>query len=424
VALDRNEIMTSELEVLKNTALAKKTLETVGVDRVYPGTHPGDPLALAAAARRMASDLSLSSIAQSNVLELSFRNHDPAVATDVLRALIAGYLADRAKVFERAPTAVVQAEQDSLLTRLRAAEAALSDFADAHGIVNLDAQTALLAQRQASNRQARDDVAQSIGEADAKLAAIQEQLRSIPPVIQTYASSDRSQAAQVLMESLVRLQTKRHELAARYGDSYPDVQSADREIQWVQGQIAGVPSREGTTTQDGPNPLYQELRQQVFALQTQSKGLQARQIELAKAAAEIDARIHDVTSTASAYQDLKRNRDVLDETYRTLVKSNETAQVASNAEGSRTANIRVVEPPEASGARLNMRMILTIGGVVVGLFAALAALALCNAFRQVFITGRDVTLALDMPVLAAVEKRARRRSRPVSSSSLHGVQGA
>jgi uncharacterized protein involved in exopolysaccharide biosynthesis len=424
VALDRNEIMISELEVLKNTELAKQTLLTVGVDKVYPGTKPGDELALDVAARRMASDLTLTSIAQSNVLELSFRNRNQAVATEVLRVLIAGYLADRSKVFQRATTAVVQAEQDSLLSRLRAAETALSGFANTHGIVSLDEQTILLLQRQSSNRQARDEASQAIGETDAKLAAIQEQLKSIPRVIQAYANSDRSHATQVLTENLVSLQVKRHELAQRYGNSFPDVQSLDQQIQWVQAQIASVPTREDTTTRDGANPLYLDLQQQIAALQAQSQGLHARQEELAKSAADIDARIRDLTSTEAAYRDLKRNRDVLDETYRALVKSNEATQVASNAEGSRTANIRVVQPPEPAGAKLNMRVILAAGGVFVGLFAALAALALGSAFRQVFVTPRDVIVALDLPVLAAVEKRARRRTRRGAPSPLYQEQAA
>jgi uncharacterized protein involved in exopolysaccharide biosynthesis len=424
VALDRNEIMTSELEVLKNTELAKQTLLTVGLDRVYPGTKPDDSQALDAAAHRMESDLSLTSIAQSNILDLSFRNHDPQVAVEVLRTLIAGYLADRVKVFQRVPTAVVLAEQDAMLNRLRGAEAALSDFAAAHGIVDLDTQATLLLQRQSANRQARDETAQAIGESEAKLAAIQAQLKDIPPIIQSYAESDRSQTKQALTDSLLRLQIKRRDLAQHYGDSHPDIQSLDQQIQWVQAQLAAAPSRVDASTRDGPNPLYQDLRQQAAALQAQIQGLHARQTQLADAAAGIETRIHDLTVTESAYRDLKRNRDVLDETYRALVKTNEASQATSNAEVSRTANVRVVQPPVASGARLNMRLILAIGGAAVGVAAALAAMALCNAMRQVFITPRDVSLALELPVLAAVAKKRVRRPRGRPAPPVHGMQGA
>ncbi len=425
VALDRNEIMTSELEVLKNTELAKQTLLTVGLDKVYPGTKTDDAQALDAAARRLENDLSLTSVAQSNILDLSFRNHDPAVATAVLRTLIAGYMADRVKVFQRAPTAEVLADQDAMLSRLRAAEAALSGFAAAHGIVDLDTQTTLLLQRQSANRQSRDEAAQAIGESEARLAAIQQQLAGIPPVIQSYAESDRSQTKQVLTDSLLRLQIKRRDLAQRYGASYPDIQSLDQQIEWVQAQLTAAPTRVDTSTRDGPNPLYQEMRQQAAALGAQIQGLQARQTQLAEAGAEIETRIHDLTATESAYRDLKRNRDVLDEAYRALVKSNEASQATGTADVNRTTNVRVVQPPVASAARLNLRLILVIAGMAVGLVAALAAMAFCNAMRQVFITPRDVSLALELPVLAAVaRKRGRRHAVRGSPPPRPGMQGA
>jgi capsular polysaccharide biosynthesis protein len=51
-----------------------------------------------------------------------------------------------------------------------------------------------------------------------------------------------------------------------------------------------------------------------------------------------------------------------------------------------------------------MRRVLLALGIVVGLVAALAAMALMNALRRVFVTARDVSVALDLPVLATVTK--------------------
>jgi capsular polysaccharide biosynthesis protein len=51
-----------------------------------------------------------------------------------------------------------------------------------------------------------------------------------------------------------------------------------------------------------------------------------------------------------------------------------------------------------------MRRVLMALGIVVGLVAAVAAMALMNALRRVFVTARDVSVALDLPVLAAVTK--------------------
>jgi uncharacterized protein involved in exopolysaccharide biosynthesis len=407
VALDRNEIMLGELQVLKSTSLAMQTLQAVGVDRVYPGTAPDDKQALEKAALRMGSDLSLSSLPQSNILELSFRNHDPTVARDVLRTLIANYLAYHATIFQRPPSTKAATDEANFLARLRAAEDALSTFAAAHGIANLDQQVILLLQQQFANSQAGFEVTQQISEATAKLDEIRTQLQRLPATIQSSADSERSQQMQLLTDSLLHLQAKRRDLASRFNESYPDIQSLDRQIQSVQAQIANTPSRDNAGTRETPNPIYQDMLGQQLALQAQLKGLQAKAADLAASGAALGARMRDLNKSAEEYRDLRRTRDVLDESYRSFVKANETAQMADNLDSAQATNIRVVQAPEAAPASLNMRRILVVLGLVVGLVAAIAAMALMNALRRVFVTARDISVTLDLPVLAVVTKADR-----------------
>ena len=408
VALDRNEIILGELQVLKSTGLAMETLESVGVDKVYPGTNADDPKAVEKAAVRMASDLSLSSIAQSNILELSFRSHDPEVASDVLRVLIADYLKRRAAIFLRSPNVASQADEATLVGRLRAAETALSSFAAQHNISNLDEQLSLLLGQQSRNSQVRDETAQAGRETEAKLAVIDDELPRLPATVQAYVESDRSQQTQLLTENLLRLQIKRSDLASRYNDGFPEIQSLDRQIRAIQAQIAGAPTRDSAVTREGANPVYQDLQSKQVALRADLKGLQAKETQLAVDAAGLDARIRELQKSAGEYRDLKRARDVLDDSYRTFVKTNEAAQIADSAERSRAANIRVIQAPEALPSSLSMKKALIGGGVAVGLMAAVAAMALGNALRHVFVTARDASLAMDLPVLATVDNRRRR----------------
>jgi uncharacterized protein involved in exopolysaccharide biosynthesis len=412
VALDRDQIIEGELQILKSSTLAASTLDKVGLDRVYPGTPLGDPRALQVAIRRMGADLSVTSIPQSNILELSFRNRDPEVAAAVLQALIAEYLERREAIFHRAPAPAVQADQDAFLARLHAAEQDLSRFAQEHGIADLDQQMNLLLQEQAANREGLESTTQSIAETSAKLAAIKQQLEQIPQTVQAYADSDRSQRSLQLNTDLVRLQIQRSGLAAHYDSNYPPIQDLDRQIAAVQAQIASEPSRDPSLARTGVNPLYQDVQGQELALQATLSGLQAKAASLNATMATLATRIRDLSGAALQYRDLKRNRDVLDESYRTFVRSSEETQMAYDAERSRAANVRVVQPPVASAAPLNMRLVLALGGIVIGFVAAGTAMIVGNAFRQVFVTVRDVSLALDLPVLVAVEQRRGRRFRP------------
>jgi len=406
IPLDRNEIMLGELQVLQSTTLALGTLEKLGVDHVYPGTPAGDRAALDRAALRLGRDLTVTTIPQSNVLELSFRSHDPQVAADVLQALIDAYMERRAAIFQRAPTTVVQADQAAFLARLHQAEDALGSFADAHGIFNVDQQMILLLQQQAGNRQARNDNAQAISETKASLAALEGQFARVSPTMQIYADSERSQTSQVLTESLARLQVKRRDLASRYQDSYALVQDVDRQIGALQTEIAQTPAREPAVARRGVNSLYQTLQGQQISLQAQLAGLQAKADELAAAGAVIDAKVMDLGQAARQYRDLVRNRDLLDDAYRSLSHSYDEAQIGDAVERGRTANVRVVQPPVPPAVGVNLRRVLIAGGLVVGLLAALAVLAVAHAFKRVFVTVRDVKVALDLPVLVAIDRSA------------------
>jgi uncharacterized protein involved in exopolysaccharide biosynthesis/Mrp family chromosome partitioning ATPase len=402
VALDRNEIMLGELQVLQSMTLAIETLEAVGVDRVYPGTPGGDPRALDHAALRMANDLTATVIAQSNVLELSFRSYDPDVAAAVLRSLIDNYFKRRITIFQHSPTASAQAEQSAFLDRVHAAEDALSSFADQHNIANPEQQLNLLLQQQSRDTQARYEALQAVSETTARLEAVRKELGQLPPKIQSYDESNRSQTSLLLTDNLMRLQNRRRELASRYQDSFPAMQALDRQIAGTQAEIAREPQREQAVVHEGLNPVYQDVQAQEAALQAQLQGLQAKLKELEQGAMATDARIKDITVAGRQYRDLQRNRDLLDESYRVFVRNNEEAQIADTAERNRAANIRVIQPPERPAVGHSLRGILIAGGGLVGLIAGIAALATCNALKQTFVSTRDTGVGLELPVLAAV----------------------
>lgn len=402
VALDRNQIMLGELQVLQSMTLAIETLSAVGLDRVYPGTPVGDARALSRAASRMANDLTVTSIAQSNVLELSFRSYDPDVAAAVLRSLIDNYFKRRIAIFQHAPTASAQVEQSGFLDRVHAAEDALSSFADQHKISNPEQQLNLLLQQQSRESQARNEAAQAVAETNARLASVRKKLGQLPPKIQSYDESNRSQTSLLLTDNLMRLETKRRELASRYQEGFPALEALDRQIASARADIAREPAREGAIVREGLNPVYQDVQSQEVALQAQLQGLQAKLVELDQGRAATDARIKELTESARQYRDLQRNRDLLDETYRVFVRNNEEAQIADTAERNRAANIRVIQPPERPAIGHSLRVILIAGGGLVGLIAAIAALTTCNAVKKTFISTHDVAAGLELPVLAAV----------------------
>ena len=404
IALDRNQIIQAELQILQSPALASQTLAALGPQKIYPAVDGPD--AVRAAATRMAADLVVTSIPQSNVIELSLRNQNRDAAIEGLGALLARYVPYRSAIFDKARSQGAEAEQALFGARLQKAEQALAGFGVRYGISNLDEQMSMLLRQRNDNATEQSSIGVAQAEAQARLAAVQKQLQTVPPTVQIYSESTRSQQVSGLTDSLVKLNTQRRELLSRYADDYPLVRDNERQIASLRVQIAGSAARDDASTRMGRNPMFDDLRAQEAALTVQLRGQQARQAMLASQAERVQDRSNEMVTLAQEYRDLKRTRDVLDQSLRTISQSSEETHLANALERAAGANVRVVQPPDAPLAGTTQRTVMLLGGVLLGLLFAAATLAVLLALGRVALSATDVERQLGLPVLVTAPYRA------------------
>ena len=422
ITLDRNQIIQGELQILLSPALAAETLQAVGPDIVYPGlTH--DAAGLNTAVTRFGYDFAVTSVPQSNVIEMSLRNPNRTVAVQVLKELIAHYISYRSGIFDKPAPQGPDTERAQFAERLHRAEEALSQFGIEHGVSNLDEQVSLQIRQKVDNGNQQALTAQQIDETAARVETLRKQLATLPPTVQMFAESARSQQSTGLTDSLIKLQIQRRELLSRYQSDFPLVRDVDRQIAAVRSQASGDPARESNVTRQGRNTVYDDLRKEEITLSAQLQGLLAKQAQLVAEASRIQARADELIGLSRHYRDLQRTRDVLDQSYRSIARSSEETQLSAAVERAGAANVRVVQPPDAPLAGRNHGTLVMSGGVVLGVLCAIAVFALLNATRQVFISVRDVERQLDLPVLLAVPfATPLRRSRPAASPARQAIE--
>jgi uncharacterized protein involved in exopolysaccharide biosynthesis len=416
VALDRNEIMLGELQILQSEDLARETLQAVGVERVYPDLAADRPAAIDQAVARLSSDLAVSSIPQSNVITLGFRSRDPDVVVAVLSTLIEKYLARRASVFGHAALHDADAQRQTLRRQLDAADAALAAFARSQGISNLDQQINLLLQQSVTNAASQRETRAAISEAEAKLAAVRTQLAATPQRVEMFRDVERSQQAGLLTGTLTDLQSQLDSLRAHFGADAPQVREREGALRALRAQLAGVPARQGQVQRQGPNPVYVALQSQASSLAEDLQGWQARDASLRAAAAALAEPLARLTGAQQRYDALKRERDLLDETYRGFARNLDAAQASDALEPSPQANVRIVEPPLRPTAGHDPRALLAGSGVALGVLAAAAVLAVLSLTRPVLLTAYGAEQALGLPVLGVAGLRREARAGPVRRS--------
>jgi uncharacterized protein involved in exopolysaccharide biosynthesis len=234
------------------------------------------------------------------------------------------------------------------------------------------------------------------------IAQLQQMIARTPATIGLFADSSRSVAADVRSTDYARLQAERREMSRRYRDDSPQIADIDRQIAALSGQMASSPHSEGAGARSGRNPLYDDLQTQLARASADLKGLQASRDALQISSNNLDQRLADMNAAAQPYRDLKRDRDLLEETYQTFARNAEEATLADDMQRSRYANVRVVQAAVPPATGNSLRRVLALGGLLIGFVAAIATYTVLMALRQVVIDRGDAQRALGLPVLLAV----------------------
>src|SRR5437588_8227242 len=142
-ASSNDTIIEAEMEILSSWDLAVQTAEAVGPKRILPnyqGTASKE-----AAAKTIASGLSLRTEKGSNILFVSYKNRDPELTTVVLNELVNRYFNKHLEVHRSAGAFdFVTQQTDQVRSRLNQTEDALRDLKQKAGIVSLESSTNIL----------------------------------------------------------------------------------------------------------------------------------------------------------------------------------------------------------------------------------------------------------------------------------------
>lgn len=248
-------------------------------------------------------------------------------------------------------------------------------------------------------------------EAQIKLASIEKQLSG--EVVVTASLTREGQYA----ARIVQLQGKMDNLRLNYHDTYPDIVSIKHQIENLKEAINNekkqretakqrVESNDQTLVDEGIrlNPLYQQLRKQLFETKIKIETLSTRLSETKKRLGiELNRarRVHGGEATlAELTRDYEVNRDI----YQDLLRRRENARVSKNLDRDKQGlTLRIHEPAfvplRPSGVRF---MHFIFGGILLGLAVPTG---LIFGFQQVDPRIRFKSLIsekLNVPVLATV----------------------
>jgi uncharacterized protein involved in exopolysaccharide biosynthesis len=409
--LDRDTYLKNEIEILKSPAVAEATIKKVGLARLYPKApsiwsawrRPDTADPLMRAASRFARDFSATADKTGNVMTVTFRSKDPALAADVVNAAVAVYLARRGSLFEDAQFPVILAQVSGLRAELDAAETALATFKSNQNIFGYETQRDILLHQQGEIFRDAQQADSAAAQASRRLAALQSEIGTVPTQIIMYSDTNLQTQVDNLKTGLENLKIREAGLQVHASDKSPlllDVRAQIAASRAALDRLRNVSSP--SEIRKGRNPLMDTLELDRVHAQQDVDATSARHDADTKQLAQVGAAIRTLEAAEPELVRLQRRRDLAADSYQSINKTLADRRIFESIGPQRSANIRIIQPAEIPLDQAKLKILILAAGLLLSLFAGVATAALSEVFRRGYICPEKLERSLGVPVLTSI----------------------
>jgi len=401
---ERREIIYSDADILRSRDVIKDTINTLGLERVYPKLAElpiGANRKLDEAAELFASNLVVDVGLQSDVINVSYLNTDAVVARDAVRQLLDHFYGQEAAVYANPQLRFAEEESGKARDKLADAQKALTAFKSENHIADLQQQvTQLLLQR--TDVESRLNTARGrVAEAEQRVGALRQLLKNVPDTVTSSASGEQYRAVDDAESKLDALRAKRNQMGTNYRSDSPLLQQVDAEIASLQAAAKQRTHEARGRSSTAPNVVHQNINTDYLRASADADSAREPERVLSAQLADINQHLASLESLRTKYDDMSRAVQIQNDTYRTLAIRYETARVeaARNAEKISAAAV-IAAPAVANHPARPRRKLVALATLLAALILATGAVLTVEAIDDRLTVPRDVVRALRLPVLA------------------------
>ena len=400
----------SEVEIITSAGVIRQTVEKIGMERLYPriidgrlgGLLPPVPeeRRMERALELFRDDLRANVESDSNVVRISYRHPDRALAIRTVDTLIDFYQAHRRAIFDNPRAPFLTTEVARFRQQLEATDAEIQKVKIDHGVIDIEQDRALAANQVDSVVQRQRQVSEREAAIVAQLAEAERQQTGLPKQVFDFRQRSDGGANDDDRNVLTRLQMERERLAALYAPTYPGLTEVDQKIEAMRRSIRSrADQKTFVTDREVRNPAVSFLSNMILSLRVERDALGNQLKELDTQRTRAEQRMDEVRLADARLIELHRQRDVLDDSYRQYVKRAEAAKIEEDAAKLRSSNVRLVQRGDAPITGRDMRIPFLVAGLSGGLLLGAAMGAFAAWLRGSFIMPSEAERSLELPAL-------------------------
>ncbi|MDR3437269.1 hypothetical protein [Telmatospirillum sp.] len=409
---DRREIVLSHAALLQSHDLAQATIEAFGIATVYPkivADPPAHGTPMDEAVKTFLDNLAIDVGTQDNIISLSLRHPDRQLAPKLVQKLIDLYVARQTNIYHNPHQEFLAKEVRQAGTHLAETQAGLEQFKGQWHITDYDKEVEDLLSQRGDLDTTLHTAKANLAQAQQRQKELQQLMRQVPDKLPDSASSEKYRALDDARSRLADLLTKQSQMATTYAPGSPAMASLKAGITTAEAEVAARTAELNHRSTTVPNTVYQTMQTDYLRTSADAESNSQPVKVLTEQINAVDRRLGDLQKNRGTFNDLSREHQIAEETYRTLSIQFADAQVKGNLNDQRISPAVVISEPTQPYKAARPRKLITLlacffGGTILAAGCALLREALDDRFT----TAEQVAFLLDLPVLASFEQRPRR----------------
>jgi uncharacterized protein involved in exopolysaccharide biosynthesis len=403
--LSQEEIINSEVQILRSPELAKKVIEALRIENMYPELVKDPPKKMSpmdAAVIQFGKSLAVEGVRKSNVINVSFRHEDPRMAAKTVNKLVELYKVKHLEVFSTPHSSFLEGQVAALRQKLAVSQNNMESYKQKNRVYSLEEQRTLLLKQRTDLDTELLNTRNTVDELERKLSTLRAQTRTLSQNKSLYTPTERDKIIVDARSRLLALQLSEQELLRKYTENNRLVVDTRKEIQMVKNFLGEQEKDIQSKVQTG-NVVYQEAHRALVTTEADLSAQKAKLATLGGQLKQLDGAIKNLDLSEKEMLNLKRELTTDEKNYQAYSDKMEEARLTDDMNRLKLANISVIQPALVPVKPLFPRMKLNVAlSIVFGALGAIGYALFSERNSHGLVTPEIAEKRLNLVVLAAI----------------------
>lgn len=419
MSLSREEIINSEIQILKSPDLAKRVIEAIKIGQIYPDlvkNPPKDTQPMDVAIARFEKSLNVEDIKKSSVIQVSFEHMNPQIASKSVNLLVDNFREKHLQVFSSPQSSFLEGQVAVIRKKLLASESDMQSFKQKNRVYSLDEQRSLLLKQRTDLASETLSAQNTIDELQRRLSTLRARTKSLTSSNTMYTGTERDKIIVEAKSRLLALQINQQELLRKYKGENRLVVENDKQIQLVKNFLREQEEDISKKVMTG-NVVYQDAQRDAVRTEADLSAQRAKYATLRMQLGQLDGEIKELDLREKEMQNLKRELATNEKKFQVYGEKMEDARIADDMNKLKLANISIIQPASTPVVPIKPKKGLNILlGMLFGALSGIGYALISERNSQGLASPEIAEKRLNLTVLATIPYRDENHVRKLLQS--------